>query len=347
MAGNKALENAKNIIKKKWGAEAFVSATPRDYEVIPFGSMIVDNATGIGGIPLGRIVEIYGPPSSGKTSMSTSLAVQAQLKYPDKAVAFVDMEQAFSPAYAKLFGLDLSEDKFIFAQPQSAEEGLEIVEMLALSGGCSLIIYDSVGASLTQAQIEKGMDENTMGSLAKIMSLGMNKIKNAASQTQTVCVFLNQIYSNIGSYGGGEKTKGGGSLPFVASIRIRVAKRELIADPISKEIIGQDIELKFIKNKVGTPYQTVNTKLIFGKGFDFVSELVDICVQQGLINKGGAWYSFDTFKLQGKQAVVNVFNNNPEIFNKYKEASASKLKTKASDISEVEVVAPVDEDGYA
>jgi recombination protein RecA len=288
------------------------------------------------------------PNSSGKTSIATSICVQAQKAYPDKAVAYIDIEQAFSPKYAQCFGLDLSEDKFLFCQPTSAEEACEIAEHLAASGACSVIIYDSIGGSLTQAQLEKGVDEATMGSLAKIMSIGSNKIKNACAATGTVCIFLNQVYDNIGSYGGGEKTKGGNSVPFFASIRLRVARRELIADPLTKEIIGQDIAIKFIKNKVGTPYKELTTKLIFGKGFDFISELVDLCVTQDLINKGGAWYAFESYKLQGKSRVVEVFENDPELLEKYKKLSTDKLLSKnTTTVDEVLKEELVDEDGYS
>lgn len=230
----------------------------------------------------------------------------------------------------------------------SAEEACEIAEHLAASGACSVIIYDSIGGSLTQAQLEKGVDEATMGSLAKIMSIGSNKIKNACAATGTVCIFLNQVYDNIGSYGGGEKTKGGNSVPFFTSIRLRVARRELIADPLTKEIIGQDIAIKFIKNKVGTPYKELTTKLIFGKGFDFISELVDLCVSQELINKGGAWYAFESYKLQGKSRVVEVFENDPELLEKYKKLSTDKLLNKNTNVvDEVLKEELVDEDGYS
>lgn len=320
-------------LKKKYGDEVVVDTkVKRAYEVISTGSAIIDYAIGIegqSGYPLGRLVEVYGPESSGKSSICMAACASAQRTYPDKYICYIDAEQAFSLEYAKKFGIDVESDQFIFTQPSSAEEALEIMNTYAESGVFSLIVLDSVASMATEAQLSKAMDEKTMGSLAGVLSPGLTKIKNSLAKTKTLGLFVNQVREKVGSYGGGETTPGGRSLPFYASIRIRVSKTDTITDPNTKEVIGQDLKIDFKKNKVGTPYKVVATKLIFGKGFDYESEYVDIATEQGVIKKGGAWFSWldsqgAEVSLQGKLKVANYFKDNPEEFKYIISLSQSK-----------------------
>lgn len=237
--------------------------------------------------------------------------------------------------YLQSFGVDISPDKFIFCQPSSAEEALTIMEEYVNTSLFSLAIYDSVGASLTLDQLEKGIDQATMGSLAKKMSVGLNKLKNSANTTETALVFVNQVYDKIGTfsaYGTPTETKGGKALKYTASARIQLAKRDLIASEDNKEIIsGQVLSFKFVKNKLGQPYQKGETILYFGKGFDEFSEVTDLAIKFDYIHRGGAWFSFKTkdgtdMKLQGKASVISYLTNTLEDFQYYKDLVINHLK---------------------
>lgn len=322
-AAKKLMDAAINKLKKQYGDNVILDSTREtSYETISSGSLIFDQATGIGGIPRGRLVEIFGENSVGKSSWCFSLVAQAQKKYPNEKVLFVDIEQAGDLNYMRKFGIDTNNENFIFTQPDSAEEGLTIVETFVDTGLFSLVIYDSIGASLTLDQQEKGIDEHTMGSLAKKMSVGGNKIKNSAAKNNTAVVFVNQVYDKM-SYMGGVETKGGKAMKFYASMRIELRKRDLMTSDSNKEtIIGQALAFKFIKNKVGQPYQKGEAILYFGKGFDQYSEIVELATQYGLINKGGAWFSFkavtgEDLKFQGKERVIDYFKNSDQDFDYY------------------------------
>ena len=290
--------------------------------------------------------------ASHNTSWAYSLCAQAQKKYPDRMVLYVDIESAVSLDYMQQFGVDISPDKFMIASPNSAEEGFDIMETMIDTGLFSLVIYDSVGASLTIDQIEKGMDQNTMASLAKKMSVGCNKIKNSVKVANTAVVFINQVYSSMAMYGSPTATKGGKALPYVASMRIQLSKRDLIASESNKEdVVGQAFRFKFIKNKLGKSYQEGGTILYFGKGFDQTYEVVDLAVQYGIIGKGGAWFNFEVpekegsskmvpMKFQGKDKVLEYFRNDSMGFNYIKDIVIQKFSSSTS-------TTPVaDEDGY-
>lgn len=349
----KLLQAAITKLKKSHGEDVLLDTTnPPNYEVIPSGSLLFDQATGIGGIALAKITEIYGENSVGKSSWAYSLCAQAQKKYPDKMVLYVDIESAVSLEYMQQFGVDISPEKFLIASPNSAEEGFDIMETMIDTGLFSLVVYDSVGASLTIDQIEKGVDQNTMASLAKKMSVGCNKIKNSAKLANTAVVFINQVYSSMAMYGSPTATKGGKALPYVASMRIQLSKRDLIASESNKEdVVGQALKFKFIKNKLGKPYQEGETVLYFGKGFDQTYEVVDLAVQYGIIGKGGAWFNFEVpekegsdkmvpMKFQGKDKVLEYFRNDSMGFNYIKDIVIQKFSSSTS-------TTPVaDEDGY-
>lgn len=314
----KLLEAAASKLKKQFGDEVILDTTENlVIEAIPTGSMIIDWATGVGGVPRARITEIAGDSGSGKSSICYSLCAQAQKKYPDEMILYVDIEQAVSIPYMEAFGVDTSPDKFIFVQPDTIEEALEIMDTYISTGLFSLVILDSIGAALTQKQAENGYDSNTIADLAKRMTVGGNKIKTAAYKANTAVVYVNQVYSAMSLYASNATvTKGGKAVPYQASIRIQLYKRDLIEDEDNKETIkGQMIRAKFIKNKIGSPYKDVETKLLFGQGFDYNLEVLDVAIEQDIVHKGGAWYSWESsegkeLKFQGKDKAFQFLQNN-------------------------------------
>lgn len=320
----RAVMAARKSIEKKYGNEViYDTSIVKTYEVISTGSAVIDDAIGIkplSGFPRGRIVEIYGPEASGKTSICMSAVAQAQKQYPDLMVLYIDTEQAFDLNYAKKFGVNVEQDVFMFVQPDSAEQSLQIMREMASTGAFSLIVLDSVAAMATDAQLGKNAEEKTMGSLAGVLSPELAKIKTVLGKTNTTGIFINQIREKVSSYGGGETTPGGRSLPYYASLRIRVSKTDVITN--GKDVIGQELKIDFKKNKVGTPFRVVTTKLIFGQGFDFESEFVSIAESKGIIKRGGAWYSWvgmdgnekEPLKFQGAVRAAQFLKTNPEEF---------------------------------
>lgn len=288
---------------------------PVDYEVVSFGSASIDDASGINGVARGKIYEIYGQNSSGKSSICYSICAQFQKAFPELCVGYIDPEQAVHLKYMSSFGVDLDPEKLLVANPEVAEHGLQLLQDLAETGAFSLLIYDSIPSAPTQAQVDKQFDENTMGELARLLSKSVNQIKNAAANTNTTVIFINQVRKNLGSYGSPDTTPGGNAVPFYASVRMLVKKKDLITDN-NKEIIGQEIEVHFKKNKLGQPYQDTATKLFFNKGFDRVNELVTIGIKHKIIMQGGAWYNWmdkegNVIKAQGSIKMVDHFKNNP------------------------------------
>lgn len=307
----KLLQLAKNKLKKKMEINDNTEVVA--HEVVSTGSAIIDDATGIGGLAVGRMYEIFGLESSGKSSICYSLVHQFQKAYPDKMVAYIDAEHAVSLEYAKQFGIDM--DLLDFQQPTTAEECLEIVETYAQTGAVSLIVLDSIASMLTKAQLEKAIDEKTMGSLAGVLSPGLTRIKSTIANSKTTLVLVNQVRSNIGMFVSGETTPGGHAVRFYSSMRLRIAKKDTITE--GDEPVGQVLEIQFKKNKLGTPFKVVRTNLLFGKGFDFHAEYFDISVAKGLIKKGGAWMSWtnsqgELVKFQGKPNAVFYLKNNQE-----------------------------------
>lgn len=318
----RALMTAKASVKKQYGDEAILDTTAdRSYKTFSTGSAVIDDAIGIkgkSGFPLGRIIEIYGPESSGKTSIAMSAIACAQKEYPEKMVLFIDAEQAFNLEYAKSFGVDISEDALMFVQPDSAEMALNIIRTMSQTSAFSCIVLDSIAAMSTEAQLGKGAEEKTMGALAGVLSPELAKIKTDLNKTDTTLILINQTREKVGGYGGGETTPGGNAPRFYASIRLRISKTDVITDA-NKEPIGQELKIMFKKNKVGIPFREVATRLIFSKGFDFESEFVTIAEKKGLIKKGGAWYSWNNSKgapekHQGLVRAANYLKDNPDEF---------------------------------
>lgn len=313
----RALNAAIATIKKKYGDECFIDSNNREpIESIPTGCLLLDDAIGIGGLPEGRVVEIYGLESCGKTSLITLIAAEAQKKHPDSYIGIVDIEHAFNPAYAEQLGLNTSD--ILFTQPDSAEEALDTVLSLTASAACSVVILDSVGGLQTKAQLEKGIGDATMAEVARILSQTMPKVSKAAKKTDTLVIFINQMRSNIGAYQGPDITMGGKALKFFASVRVEMKKREVLMDGDTP--IGQRIRIRVAKNKVGTPFGVVDADMLFGYGFDKVKEVIELAIARDIIVRGGAWFTIGDKRFQGKEKVIDFLRSNPEEYEIIKEA---------------------------
>lgn len=322
----KLLQAATNKLKKSIGEDVFVDTSKEtQYEVISTGSLLIDEATDIGGFPRGRIIELAGPSGSGKTTLSSTTVAEAQKKYPDLMILYVDLEHAVDLEYMRDLGVDTSPDKFLLIQPDTIEQAFEVIDTYISTGLFSVAVLDSIGNSATKAILEKGYSDATMGSLAKACATGLTKLVPLVSSSNTLLILVNTEYAKM-SYTGGNETKGGASVKYLSSIRVRLTKRDLInSEEDKEEIAGQVLSFKFIKNKCGQPYRSGETTLYFYKGFDKHTEIVDIAINKGLIQKGGAWYSIEvpekkksknmvSIKLQGKAAMVDYFKNDDDAF---------------------------------
>lgn len=324
-----ALEGALAQLKKKYGEGAVMRLgqnTTLNVDAIPTGSMTLDMALGIGGVPRGRIVEIYGPESSGKTTVALQIAAEAQKL--DGEVAFIDVEHALDPVYAKALGVNI--DEMLVSQPDSGEQALEIAEALVRSGAIDCIVIDSVAAMVTKAEIDGEMGDNHVGLLARLMSQAMRKLTSVISKTNCVAIFINQVREKIGvMYGNPEVTTGGRALKFYSSVRIEVRKGEAIK--VNGEVIGARTKCKVVKNKVAPPFKDCEFDLMFGKGISRVGEIVDLAVDLDIIKKSGAWFAYGEGKIgQGRDNAKEYLTNNPavmkEIEDKIKAELASRNK---------------------
>ena len=310
----KALQLVKNKLKKKMDLNDTTEV--KEYEVVSTGSATIDEASGIGGLATGRCYLLYGLESSGKSSICYSIVHQFQKAYPEKFVAYVDAEQAVSIPYMQQFGVNL--DALDFQQPTTAEEALTIIDEYAASGAVSLIILDSIASMLTKAQLERDIDQKTMGSLPGVLGVALTRIKNTCKANNVTLVMVNQVRDKITMFGGGGFSLPGGHAPrFYSSMMIEIKKRDIVTE--NDVAVGQTMQCSFKKNKLGTPYAICETKLIFGKGFDFQSEYFDIAVDKGIINKSGAWYDWTSLdgssvKFQGKINSVVYLKNDPKEF---------------------------------
>lgn len=308
----KALDAAIAHIEKQYGKGAVMKLgkTP-DFNVdaISTGSMTLDMALGIGGVPRGRIVEIYGPESSGKTTVALHVVAQAQKLGGE--VAFIDVEHALDPVYAQALGVDI--DNLLVSQPDSGEQALEIAEALVRSGAIDCIVLDSVAAMVTKSEIEGEMGENHVGLLARLMSQAMRKLTSVISKSNCVAIFINQVREKIGvMYGNPETTPGGRALKFYSSVRIEVRKGETIK--VGSEPIGARTKCKVVKNKVSPPFKECEFDLIFGKGIDRVGEVCDLATDLDIIKKSGAWFSYNGQKIgQGRENAKEFLRSNPDI----------------------------------
>jgi recombination protein RecA len=278
-------------------------------EVISTGSLGLDIALGIGGLPKGRVIEIYGPESSGKTTIAIHTIAEAQKK--GGICAIVDAEHAFDSSYAKRLGVDV--DSLLISQPDHGEQALEIADRLILSGAVDVVVIDSVAALVPKAELEGEMGESKMGLQARLMSQALRKLTATISKTNCCCIFINQLREKIGvMFGNPETTTGGNALKFYASIRLDIRRMAQIKD--GDEAIGNRVKVKVVKNKVAPPFRQAEFDIIYGHGVSKVGEIVDMGVEYGIVQKSGSWFSYDTNKLgQGRDAVKQLLTDNPEL----------------------------------
>lgn len=308
----KAIETAIAQIEKQFGAGAVMKlgqSAALKVDCIPTGSLALDAALGIGGVPRGRIVEIYGPESSGKTTVSLQIIAEAQKRGGD--VAFIDVEHALDPVYAKNLGVDI--DSLLVSQPDSGEQALEIAEALVRSGAIDILVVDSVAAMTTKAEIDGEMGDNHVGQLARLMSQALRKLTSSISKSNCVAIFINQVREKIGViYGNPETTPGGRALKFYASVRMEVRRGEALKN--GTEIIGNRTRCKVVKNKVAPPFKECEFDIMYGTGISHEGELVDVGVDLGIVQKGGAWYSYNDMKLgQGRDNAKKFLKDNSDI----------------------------------
>ena len=309
----KALESAIAHITKTYGTGAIMrlgeSKTNLNIEAIPTGSMMLDMALGIGGGPRGRIVELYGPESSGKTTVALHIIAEAQKMGGE--VAFIDVEHALDPLYAEALGVNI--DNLLVSQPDSGEQALEIAEALVRSGAIDVLVVDSVAALTTRAEIDGDMGDSHVGQLARLMSQAMRKLTAVISKSKCVAIFINQVREKIGVlYGNPETTPGGRALKFYASVRMEVRRGEAIKEGGSP--IGNRTKVKISKNKVAPPFRECEFDILYGTGISRTGEIVDVATELGIIKKSGSWFSYGDQKLgQGRENVKNILGENEEL----------------------------------
>jgi recombination protein RecA len=308
----KALEAALSQIERQFGKGSVMRLGDQPMERIPSistGSMQLDIALGIGGIPRGRIIEIYGPESSGKTTLTLSSIAQAQNQ--GLTCAFVDAEHALDSSYAEALGVDI--DSLLISQPDTGEQALEIVDMLVRSGAVDMIVVDSVAALTPKAEIEGEMGAHHVGLQARLMSQALRKLTGKVKHTNCTLVFINQIRMKIGvMFGSPETTTGGNALKFYSSVRLDIRRTGAVKE--GDEIIGNETKIKVVKNKVAPPFKEARTQILYGLGFNYYAEVIDLAVKNDIINKAGSWYSYGDNKIgQGTKNVSTFLRENPKV----------------------------------
>lgn len=308
----KALQSALEKIEKSYGKGSVMKLGDdriQEVDVIPSGSIALNVALGVGGYPRGRVVEIYGPESSGKTTLAIHAIAEVQRQ--GGIAAIIDAEHAFDRFYAEKLGVDV--DNLYISQPDSGEQALEIADQLIRSSAIDLVIIDSVAALTPKAEIEGDMGENKVGLQARLMSQALRKLTSAISKTNTCCIFINQLREKIGvMFGNPETTTGGNALKFYASVRIDIRPGQAIKD--GEEVIGKQTKVKIVKNKVAPPFRRAEFDIMFGEGISRAGEIIDLGTNLGIIKKSGAWYSYNDTKLgQGRDASKQCIQDNPEL----------------------------------
>ena len=321
----KALKNALDAIEKRFGKDSIMKLGDNrtmEVEAIPTGSLTLDLALGIGGLPRGRIVEIYGPESSGKTTLALHCIAEGQKN--GGTAAFIDVEHALDPVYARALGVDV--DALLVSQPDTGESALEITEALANSSAVDVIVVDSVAALVPRAEIEGEMGDSHMGLHARLMSQAMRKLAGAISRSNCVVIFINQLRLKVGVvYGNPEVTTGGNALQYYASVRIEIRKQESIKN--GSEIIGSHTRAKVVKNKVAPPYREAEFDIMYGTGINRLGELLDLAAKYDIVTKGGAWFSYGETRLgQGRDHARNYLKEHPEISSEIEHKLMAKLK---------------------
>ena len=308
----KALQEAMSKIEKDFGKGSIMKLGEEkidNVEVIPSGSISLDVALGVGGYPKGRIIEIYGPESSGKTTLAIHAIAEAQKA--GGIAAFIDAEHAFDRFYAAKLGVDV--DNLLISQPDNGEQALEIADQLIRSAAIDIVVVDSVAALTPKAEIEGDMGDNKVGLQARLMSQALRKLTATINKTNTTCIFINQLREKIGvMFGNPETTTGGNALKFYASVRLDIRKSSAIKD--GDEVIGNEVKVKVVKNKVAPPFRRAQFEILFGEGISRVGEIVDLGVEYGILEKSGSWFSYNGSKLaQGKEGAKKVLKDNPEL----------------------------------
>ena len=321
-----ALKNAMKQIEKDYGKGSIMrlgdASAKMNVEVIPTGILPLDIALGVGGVPRGRIIEIYGPESSGKTTVTLHMIAQAQKM--GGIAAFIDAEHALDPIYAKKLGVDI--DNLLVSQPVTGEQALEIAEALVRSGAIDIIVIDSVAALVPKAEIEGDMGDSHVGLLARLMSQAMRKLTGVLSKSRTTAIFINQIREKVGvMYGNPETTTGGRALKFYSSVRLDVRRVDSVKQ--GSEVVGNHTRVKVVKNKVAPPFRQCEFDIMYGEGVSRVSSLIDIAADLEIINKSGSWYSYNGNRLgQGKDTVKELLRNDPNLLAELEAKLAEAMK---------------------
>ncbi len=334
----KALKLAMEKIDKSFGKGSIMRMGDEqvdEVEVIPTGSIALNQALGVGGYPKGRIIEIYGPESSGKTTLAIHAIAEAQKA--GGIAAFIDAEHAFDRFYAQKLGVDT--DNLLISQPDNGEQALEIAENLIRSAAIDIIVIDSVAALTPKAEIEGEMGDNKVGLQARLMSQALRKLTSVINQTKTVCIFINQLREKIGvMFGNPETTTGGNALKFYASVRLDIRRASAIK--VGDEVIGNQTRVKIVKNKVAPPFRKAEFDIMFGEGISRSGEIVDMGVELGIIKKSGSFFSYNGTKIaQGRDATKQIMLDNPELAEEIEAAIVAKLKADPNAIEEAEMEA--------
>lgn len=319
-----ALNDAIKQIEKQFGKGSVMKLGDRaavDVAVIPTGSLTLDMALGIGGYPKGRIIEIYGPESSGKTTLT--LHAIAEVQKQGGTAAFIDAEHAIDPVYAKNLGVNI--DELILSQPDSGEQGLEIAETLVRSGAIDLVVVDSVAALVPQVELDGEMADQQMGLQARLMSKALRKLSGVMNKTNCTIIFINQLREKIGvMFGNPETTTGGRALKFYSSVRVEIRRSEAIKN--GTEIVGNKVNIKVVKNKMAPPFKSTQVDIIYGKGISRDGEVLDLAVDKDIVDKSGAWYAYKGEKIgQGRENAKRYLVEHPDIMNEITEAIKASL----------------------
>lgn len=333
---NKALKMALDKIEKDFGKGSIMrlgDKTNVNCECIPTGALALDLALGIGGVPRGRIIEIYGPESSGKTTLAQHIVANCQKK--GGIAAFIDAEHALDPEYARNLGVDV--DQLLISQPDTGEQALEITEELVRSGAIDVVVIDSVAALVPKAEIEKAMDEQQMGLQARLMSKALRKLTGIVGKTNTTVIFINQLRQKIGiMFGNPETTTGGQALKYYSSVRLDIRRCDSVKNK-DNEDIGNRVRVKVAKNKVAPPFKVAEFDIIYGKGICALGNIIDVAVNFNIIKKAGAWFSYNDEKLgQGREKAKEFLGENPDILAKIESEVREKIANKNKPVEETE-----------
>ena len=321
----KALKLTMDKIDKDFGKGSVMMMNERgekEMEVISTGSIGLDSALGVGGLPKGRVIEIYGPESSGKTTIAIHVIAEAQKK--GGMCAIIDAEHAFDSGYAQKLGVDI--DNLLISQPDYGEQGLEIADRLILSGALDVVVIDSVAALVPKGELEGEMGDSKMGLQARLMSQALRKLTGTISKTNTICIFINQLREKIGvMFGNPETTTGGNALKFYASVRLDIRRMAQIKD--GDEAVGNRVKVKVVKNKVAPPFRVAEFDIVFGEGISKVGEILDMGVEMGIVQKSGSWFSYNGDKLgQGREGVKSLLQDNPAMADELEAKIREKIK---------------------